>query len=244
SLGVQAFDQGSLKVLGRTHSANDVVESVQILRRAGFANINIDLMFNLPGQTVEIWKDSLQQAVALEPDHLSLYQLTYEEDTDFFEKLRRGEMKEEPLGREMYARGIEYLGRHGYEHYEISNFARPGFEARHNQACWRGEDYLGLGPSACSTVGEWRWQTVSDISAYGQDPLQRKWEPLAPETRQQERVILGLRTREGIPRGWISGKDRFLEEMENQGLLLVRSQRIILTPEGRMIADSILEEIV
>ncbi len=244
SLGVQAFDEKSLKLLGRTHRAADVEKTVHRLRQSGFKNINIDLMFALPGQAMDVWQQSLMQALALEPDHISLYELTYEEDTEFLERLEAGELKPESTGQQMHEWAITTLAAHGFDHYEVSNFARAGKEAKHNQACWAGEDYIGLGPSACSTVGQHRWKTVPDIHAYGQDPLQREWEMLDAATQQKERVMLGLRTDTGIRREWIVGKESILEELQKQSLLQLKQDRIILTSRGRMVADSITEELI
>jgi len=123
SLGVQAFDESSLKTLGRTHRAPDVVSTVQRLRQSGFQNINIDLMFALPGQSLETWQASLQQTLELEPEHISLYELTYEEDTEFLERLETGKLKIESTGRVMHEWAIETLESYGFEHYEVSNFA-------------------------------------------------------------------------------------------------------------------------
>lgn len=244
SLGVQAFDEASLQLLGRTHRAQEVAKTVQRLRRSGFANINIDLMFALPGQSMGTWKSSVQQALELEPDHISLYELTYEEDTEFLERLHAGKLMRETTGAEMHRWAIEELTQYGFIHYEVSNFAKPGKEAQHNQACWAGEDYLGLGPSACSTVGHHRWKTVADIGAYAEDPLSREWELLDPEIRQQEKLMLGLRTNRGIDRTWVRGKDDFLSELEKQSLLQNRHDRIILTSRGLLVADTITEELL
>jgi oxygen-independent coproporphyrinogen-3 oxidase len=244
SLGVQAFDEQSLQLLGRTHRAPDVRKTVRRLRASGFENISIDLMFALPGQSVATWKDSLEHALALEPEHVSLYELTYEEDTEFLKRLESGDLKQEATGQEMHEWAIETLAAHGFSHYEVSNFALPGREARHNQACWAGEDYVGLGPSACSTVGLHRWKTVPDIHAYGNDPLVREWEHLDSALQQQERIMLGLRTSSGIDKDWIHGKDDFLAELEKQGLLEKSQHRIILNSRGRLVADSITEELI
>ncbi|MEM6886400.1 MAG: radical SAM family heme chaperone HemW, partial [Verrucomicrobiota bacterium] len=244
SLGVQAFDEHSLKLLGRTHRAPDVVKTVRRLRESGFENINIDLMFALPGQSMETWQASLQQALELEPEHISLYELTYEEDTEFLERLQAGELMLESTGRAMHEWAIATLELSGFEHYEVSNFAKPGRQARHNQACWQGEDYLGLGPSACSTIGRHRWKTVADIHRYGKDPLEREWEVLDPETQRKEKVMLGLRTNQGVPAEWIAGQDELLEDLEKQSLLQRNQNRIILTTRGRMVADTITGELI
>ena len=154
SLGAQSFDAEMLKLLGRQHAPDDIAETCALLREHGFENINIDLMFALPGQSEAKWEETLRAALACAPKHISAYALTYEEDTPFFEKLQQGEWRQDEA-REiaMFERTRDVLGAAGLVDYEISNFARPGFESRHNLAYWRGADYLGLGPSACSTIG-------------------------------------------------------------------------------------------
>ncbi len=167
SLGAQSFDPEMLRLLGRQHGPEEIAPTCALLREHGFSNLNIDLIFALPGQTEAAWETTIQAALACRPDHVSAYALTYEEDTPFFEKLRRGEWRQDEA-REiaMFERTRELLGAAGLVDYEISNFARPGCESRHNLAYWRGADYLGLGPSACSTIGARRWKNVPDTTAY------------------------------------------------------------------------------
>src|SRR4051812_2867492 len=207
SLGVQSWDDELLKLLGREHNAAQAEASFRILREAGFANLSVDLMFGLPGQTLAQWQADLKKTIALQPDHVSTYCLTYEEDTEFFLRHARGEFREDP---ESDARFLEstmtMLEEAGFEHYEISNYARPGFASAHNRGYWAGDDYLGIGPSAFSTVGMRRWQNVADYRAYadrvgaGSSPV-ASIETLTPEMKRTERIALGLRTREGIPSG-------------------------------------------
>src|SRR5207253_9686101 len=141
--------------------------SFQILRDAGLANVSIDLMFGLPGQTLEQWKADLEKTITLRPDHISTYCLTYEEDTEFFLRHSRGEFREDPESDAQFLEtAMRTLERAGYEHYEISNYARPGFASAHNRGYWAGHDYLGIGPSAFSTVGMRRWQNVCDYRTY------------------------------------------------------------------------------
>jgi oxygen-independent coproporphyrinogen-3 oxidase len=164
SLGVQSFDAGLLEVLGRIHSASQAIETFQLMRAAGFDNINVDLMFALPGQTPAQWRDTLAQAIALQPEHISAYNLTLEEDTEFFRQAITIPVPEEQVA--YYETTVATLAAAGYEQYEISNYAKPGRECAHNLAYWRIADYLGLGPSACSTIGPRRWENVSDTSRY------------------------------------------------------------------------------
>lgn len=153
SIGAQSMDPDILKTLGRTHSARAVQDCVNVGRAAGFTNINIDLIFGVPGQTLESWKSTLQTVLELQPTHLSCYGLTYEEDTDFFHRLKRGECTPNSTRElEMFRLADRILEDAGFHHYEISNYARPGFESLHNLSYWRGEDFHGIGPSAVSTV--------------------------------------------------------------------------------------------
>ena len=157
SLGVQSWDDELLKLLGREHNAQQAQESFRILRAAGLTNINIDLMFGLPRQTIDQWRATLEKTIALEPDHISTYCLTYEEDTEFFLRHVKGEFRQDAdADAGFFEMTMATLENAGYGHYEISNYARPGFESVHNRAYWLGEDYLGIGPSAVSTIGTQR----------------------------------------------------------------------------------------
>ena len=245
SLGVQSFDPDFLKVLGRDHTPEIVERSMALLREAGFDNVNIDLMFALPGQPTEGFKTTLKRAVALQPQHISAYALTYEEDTPFFERLNRGEWtRDEAAEIEMFEGAARYLAAAGLPFYEVSNYARPGFESRHNRAYWRGADYLGLGPSACSTVGAERWTNVKDTARYaaeveaGRLPVGER-EPLPPETRLRERIMFGLRTREGIERTALAGREAEVKEAMGDGLAEWKEDRLVLTRRGRLLADSV-----
>src|SRR6266481_6191087 len=174
SLGVQSWDDHLLKLLGREHNARQAEHSFHLLRAAGFSNINIDLMFGLPGQTIEQWRLTLEKTIALQPDHISAYCLTYEEDTEFFLRYACGEFRQDTdMDAEFFEVAMSILEDAGYEHYEISNYARPGFSSVHNRAYWSGEDYLGIGPSAFSTVAMRRWQNLADYRAYADRVLSR-----------------------------------------------------------------------
>ncbi|HSI83562.1 MAG: radical SAM family heme chaperone HemW [Candidatus Methylacidiphilales bacterium] len=297
SLGAQSFDPAWLKLLGRQHQPRDIVESVQQLRAEGFANISIDLMFALPSQPISVWQDTLAAAVACGPDHLSAYALTYEEDTPFLEKLKRGEWtRNDEREAEMFSLTVDYLASHGLHAYEISNFARPGYESRHNRAYWLGRDYLGLGPSAVSTLGGRRWRNAPDTEAYvtallagdaegngegqnngdglnaspdqpdaensalAQAPRVEE-EEISDEIRQRERIMFGLRMREGVALEDLVRLASFGAESEGgsasqsaatgvpppedhivrEGLAVREDGRLKLTPRGRLVADSIAE---
>ena len=247
SLGAQSFDAGMLQLLGRQHEPADIAPTCALLRKHGFANINIDLMFGLPGQTEAGWETTVQAALACEPNHVSAYALTYEEDTPFFEKLRRGEWQQnEEREIAMFLRTRELLAEAGLVDYEISNFARPGFESRHNLAYWRGADYLGLGPSACSTIGAWRWKNVPDTGAYQEriarsESVREELEEIDAATRARERIMFGLRMREGVARDEFDAlaQRTQLSELAAQGLIVETPDRVRLSPRGQLVADSV-----
>ena len=247
SLGVQSWDDELLKLLGREHNAQQAEESFRILRGAGFTNVNVDLMFGLPGQTVDQWRATLEKTIALEPEHVSTYCLTYEEDTEFFLRHARGEFRQDPdADAEFFEITMAMLEEAGYEHYEISNYARPGFESVHNRAYWLGQDYLGIGPSAVSTIGMERWQNVCDYRTYmnrvlSGESTRTTSENLTHEMKRTERIALGLRTRDGISASEL--KDFAQETDELIGLQLLRKSNgnFALTRRGKSLADSITE---
>ena len=245
SLGVQSWGNALLKILGREHNAAQAEQSFQILREAGCSNINVDLMFGLPGQTVEQWQQTLEKTISLRPDHISAYCLTYEEDTEFFLRQSRGELKANPdTDADFFEIGMSILEEAGYEHYEISNYARPGFSSVHNRAYWSGEDYLGVGPSAFSTVGMRRWQNLADYRAYsdrtllGQSPIAAT-ENLTTEMKRAERIALSLRTRDGISAVELQRFARETDEFIMLGLLRESDGNLVLTQKGKSLADSV-----
>ncbi|MEP7071939.1 MAG: coproporphyrinogen III oxidase family protein, partial [Verrucomicrobiota bacterium] len=186
--------------------------------------------------------------IALEPEHISTYCLTYEEDTEFLSRFERGELVvDEESDAQLLEFTISRLESAGYEHYEISNYARPGFRSRHNRAYWRGADYLGLGPSAFSTRGHQRWQNVADHHEYarrmeGNISLASNLETLSPEAKLRERIALGLRTGEGI-RAELA-EPRAAEHLIAAGLLVRSADRVILTRHGKLLADSVAGELI
>lgn len=225
SMGVQSLDESLLDRLGRVHSRDMVFRSFDILRHAGFANINLDLMFGIPGQSSETWRRTLAEATALGSEHLSCYEVIYEEDTPLFEQLRAGEFEvDEELNCALYEQLIDHAIEAGYQQYEIANFARPGaavvgedpdFACRHNINYWRSGDYHGLGPSAASYLRGRRAKNWSNTRLYceqleqGRRPVETVDE-LAPLARAGETAAFGLR----MNRGWrfaefagITGRD-------------------------------------
>ena len=250
SMGVQSWDPHLLKLLGRVHDADQVRRSFAILREAGFDNLNLDLIYGIPRQSLGQWEESIRQTVDLQPEHISAYCLTYEEDTEFFDRLTRGEFREDAESDAgFFERGVEMLSAAGYGQYEISNHARPGRECRHNLAYWEGADYLGLGPSAWSTIGERRWQNAPDTAAYvqavqaGVRPL-RNEEILPAATREAERIAFGLRMNAGIDPARLAERHELITGLREEGLLEDHGPRVRLTPRGRLLADEIAAELI
>jgi oxygen-independent coproporphyrinogen-3 oxidase len=234
-------------LLGREHNARQAEESFHLLRAAGFTNINVDLMFGLPGQTVEQWKLTLEKTIALQPDHISAYCLTYEEDTEFFLRHARGEFRQDAdTDAEFFELAMSTLENAGYEHYEISNYAQLGFSSVHNRAYWLGKDYLGIGPSAVSTVGMQRWQNVCDYRAYidrvfaGHSPSASS-ETLTQEMKRTERIALSLRTRDGVSTSELKSFTQQTNELIALGLLQQSNGNLVLTRKGKALADSVTE---
>ena len=248
SMGVQSWDAGLLATLGRVHSAHQARRSYEILREAGFENINLDLIFGIPGQTREQWRASLEKTIALDPSHISAYCLTYEEDTEYFLRMSRGQYHpDESLDAELFEMTIDTLEDAGFCQYEISNYSRPGRECRHNLGYWLGADFLGLGPSAFSTVGCDRWKNVSDTTAYvsaieaGGDPADFR-EALTDRTRQAECIAFSLRTNRGVPFDFLPSSEA--EAFANIGLLARDDGRWHLTRKGKLLADSVAEAFI
>ena len=251
SIGVQSWDDGVLATLGRAHTADQAASTYTVLRdEAGFENINMDLMFAIPGQSREQWKSTLLRTIALAPEHISAYCLTYEEDTRYFERLQSGQFhRDDEREAAMFEEAMDLLGAAGYVQYEISNHARPGREALHNFGYWSGADYLGIGPSAFSTVGTRRWQNAPDSALYTSRVAARTspvsfQETVSEKTRAGETLAFGLRTHGGIPVQAAAPWESELVEMRELGLLETRDGRLRLTRRGKLMADSVAEAFV
>jgi oxygen-independent coproporphyrinogen III oxidase len=244
SLGAQSFDPRVLDWMHRTHTASQVPVALEVLRAAGIGNLSIDLIFGLPAELEREWELDLQQALALMPAHLSLYGLTVEPHTPLARWTASGHVQ--PVNEERYA--AEFLGAHqaltaaGYEHYEVSNAARPGCRARHNTAYWTGAPFIGLGPSAHSGFGGTRQWNVREWQAYHQASLAGRSlvagsETLEPTQQAIEEIYLGLRTARGLPAGRLHG------DVERQwitsGWAHLDSNRLQLTPEGWLRLDAL-----
>lgn len=252
SLGVQSLHDGILRVLGRPHDARLARRSVHAVRDSGFDNLSLDFIWGIPGQTPATWLDDLAAAADMAPEHLSCYGLTLEEGTPLAHSVDRGVMAlpDEDAGADMYVRGAEYLAGCGFSQYEVSNFARPGRESRHNRGYWAGEEYLGFGPSAVSTVDGRRWTAPSGLGRYaafvsgtaGADAEER----LSKTIARRERIMLALRTREGLDLKTLASAVEpelraALEPLRSGGRVRLENGRLSLTRTGMLVSNSIIE---
>jgi len=250
SMGVQSWDAALLAILGRVHTAEQAERSYELLREARFDNVNLDLMFAIPTQTLAQWEATLEKTIALAPEHLSAYCLTYEEDTAFFRRFQTGEYSQsKEWDADLFELTLNRLEAAGYEGYEISNHARPGRECLHNLAYWQGADYLGLGPSAFSTCGPNRWQNVADSQEYaarifsGQSAVGFR-EELDAATRLSERIAFGLRTNRGVPIPLLDPWQAVVDEYLSEGFFIREGGCIRLTRKGKLVADTLAEAFV
>ncbi len=262
SLGVQSLDDAMLAALGRAHDAGQARVAFAAARDAGFHNIGMDFIFGLPGQGVEHWLDTLRQAVALGPEHLSCYGLTIEPGTPLAaDAAALAGLPDEDAQAEMFLRGADLLAAQGYAHYEVSNFARvggPDLRCRHNLSCWRGEDALGFGPAAVSTLSgpgaPLRWANPADVPQWADLALsgragQANREVLSPQIRAREALMLALRTAEGLDldayalaHGIDLRRERadLLAQLDRAGLARVSAVRLALTPAGMLVSNSVI----
>lgn len=256
SLGIQSFDAAALAFLGRRHGPEEARQSVRLAREAGFDTVSIDLIYGLPGETAEGWRRTLEEAVSLQPDHLSCYQLTIHEGTPFGFRLERGQLAElpEPEQADRFLFTHAFLRDAGYPGYEVSNFARsPGHRSRHNQKYWYHVPYLGLGPSAHSFARARRWWNERKLKPYqtriaaGERPVAGS-EDLARQDLALEALLLGLRTADGLDLARF--RERYgvdleaanaetIERLAAEGLLERRGERLVPTLSGLAVADSL-----
>jgi oxygen-independent coproporphyrinogen-3 oxidase len=254
SMGAQAMQTRLLRRIGRIHDWEQVVASVEIARNAGFENINLDLMFGLPSQTVADWRETLSAALALGPTHLSCYGLIVEEGTPIGHELAEGRLAlpEEDVEREMYELARQSLAEHGFRQYEISNFAREGYECRHNIGCWTRVPYLGFGWAAHSFFDERRTMNPSTLDGYlaGEEP---KTEPISREEARFESLMLGLRMTRGVKdedfnrMHGITIREAFGERLDkpiNAGLLEWHEGSLTLTRLGMDLQNSVLVDLM
>jgi oxygen-independent coproporphyrinogen-3 oxidase len=243
SLGVQSLDDDLLVRLGRLHSPDDARRAFDAARSAGVDNVSLDLMYGLPGQDVARWESTVREVLAWRPEHLSAYALTLDEGSRWAGEGVAGLPDEETVTAQYWA--LARMAREaGYEHYEISNYARPGRRSRHNQVYWRAEEYLAFGPGACGFLGDVRYGNVKPVARYhamleaGSLPLGTH-EVLTAGQRKAEKVILGLRLSDGVPLTWLEDARPLVETWASLGLLEVAGDRCRLTEAGFLLSDSL-----
>ena len=259
SMGIQTFQEETLKLLHRRHTAKQAIEAFQRCREAGFQNISIDLMYGLPGETLDIWKQDLQQAIALHPEHISAYHLIYEEDTALWKLREQHQVEEadEDLSLTLFTTLIDELTEAGYQHYEISNFCLPEIHSRHNSSYWTGKKYLGCGPSAHSFNGTSRQWNVASLSAYidgiHQGTPDFEIEELDLYTRYNDFVLTSIRTCWGMPLAQL--RNMYGEKLYNyclrmakphleQGVLEICEETLKLTRKGIFVSDGIMSDLM
>lgn len=260
SLGAQSFNNLFLKKLGRIHNTQDIIDSYYLARKEGFNNINIDIMFALPDQTTEDLQITLKKAISLKPDHLSLYNLTIKPGTEYYKKYKKGKLKlpNEDEEFDMYKWAIKFLEESGFEHYEISNFARPYKRSMHNLIYWQNKPYLGIGAGAYSFIKGYRYMNYESPARYTKEMMSGKLpvdngEKLSLRKRMIETIILGLRTKDGV--GYQKFKIRFkvdinnvfhkqISKLINLRLLQKDDFKIKLTKRGIFLANIVFREFV
>ncbi|WP_458408355.1 radical SAM family heme chaperone HemW [Anaerotignum sp.] len=240
SMGVQVWQNRLLKDLGRIHTIEAFQENYKAVREAGFGNVNTDLMFALPDQTMADWQETVKNIVTLGPEHISAYSLILEEGTPFFDRYEKGELEpaEEELDREMYHWAVDYLAEMGYEQYEISNFAKKGRQSRHNRIYWQAEEYLGMGLGSHSYMDGERFHNMYDLQEYIKangdvSLLKEEVEIITEEDALAECMFLGLRLTEGV--SFERFRERFGKEMKN----IYGSQIEELVKDGLLVEDKI-----
>ena len=259
SLGVQTFNDRMLKQIGRSHSEKDIYENIANLKKAGFDNISIDLIYALPKQTMEDVKINVVKAIALDIPHMSLYSLILENHTVFMNRMRRGKLPlpKEDLEAEMFDYIIAELEKAGFEHYEISNFSKPGFESRHNLMYWDNAEYYGIGAGASGYVDGVRYKNHGPIRHYlqaveaGNARVQE--EVLTLNEKMEEEMFLGLRKKSGVSKKrfeekfGLSFEDQYgavVSELTEQGLLVPESDIVRMTKQGLFLGDTVAEKFI
>ena len=249
SLGVQSTDDGLLREIGRVHTFEQVTDAVAAARMAKIQNISLDLIYGLPHQTPEQWQDTLRTAVALEVEHLSCYGLKVEEGTPLYDRRDTAALPDDDLQAEMYLWAVDYLAQHGYHQYEISNFARDGFESRHNLKYWQMMPYAGFGPGAHSDFGDVRFAYTRDLHSYMAGNLElSEREELSPRDRMQEYIMLSLRTTAGIDRRYFEQQyrqrfdpmEKLLVQYEAHGLAARTERGWRLTAAGFLVSNTVI----
>ena len=259
SLGVQTFDDKMLKKIGRSHLEKDIYENIDRLKLAGFDNISIDLIYALPGQTMDQVKDNVAKAIALDIPHMSLYSLILENHTVFMNRMRRGKLPlpKEEVEAEMFEYIIAELERAGFEHYEISNFSKPGFESRHNLMYWDNAEYYGIGAGASGYVNGVRYKNHGPIRHYlkavEEGNARINEEHLSLREQMEEEMFLGLRKKSGVSMKRFEEKfgtsfdnlyGQVVRDLCHQGLLQVEGQQIRMTKKGLFLGDTVAERFI
>lgn len=255
SMGIQSAVDHELQALGRIHTFSQAKQAVEWAKEAGFTNISVDLMSAIPGQTLESYEFSLHQILNLEPQHISSYSLIIEEGTPFYEKYCQKPPVDEETDRRMYEMTGEILEANGYRRYEISNYAKPGYESRHNTKYWTGKDYLGIGLGASSKIGRFRIQNERELSRYLQNIQEHKRvsyieETLTKEEEEKEYFILGLRCTRGVSlkqfvqcfgREALAGYEETIRRICELGLAKRQGEMLALTKKGIDVSNLIFE---
>lgn len=259
SLGVQTFDDKMLKKIGRSHLEKDIYENIDRLKLAGFDNISIDLIYALPGQTMEQVKDNVAKAIGLDIPHMSLYSLILENHTVFMNRMRRGKLPlpKEELEAEMFEYIIAELEKSGFEHYEISNFSKPGFESRHNLMYWDNAEYYGIGAGASGYVNGVRYKNHGPIrhylSAVEEGNARITEEHLSQKEQMEEEMFLGLRKRSGVSMARFEEKfgrsfdglyGEIVRDLVQQGLMQIEGDRVRMTKRGLFLGDTVAERFI
>lgn len=257
SIGVQSANDDMLRRIGRLHNFSQAEEAVVNARLAGFKNVSIDLMYGLPSQSRDDWADTLTRAAALKPDHISCYGLKLAEGTELYTFKDTPFIPDDDTQADMYLYAVEALSRFGYRQYEISNFAKRGFESRHNMKYWRGEEYISFGAAAHSYVGGLRYNYIADASEYARrimsgDPVVDQTEEISRREQASEYLMLGLRTVQGISEEeyraiYPSSFELIEEKLEfcaKHGFAVKNEDRWSLTPRGFLVSNAIIGEIL
>lgn len=259
SLGVQTFDNKMLKKIGRSHQEQDIYDNIRHLKQAGFDNISIDLIYALPGQTMDQVKENVAKAIDLDIPHMSLYSLILENHTVFINRMRRGKLPlpKEELEAEMFEYIIEELEKAGFEHYEISNFSKPGFESRHNLVYWDNAEYYGLGAGASGYVDGIRYKNHGPIRHYLEAVEAGKAriteEHLTLEEKMEEELFLGLRKKTGVSKARFEEKfgvsfdqryGQVVASLTEQGLLVPDDKQVRMTKRGLFLGDTVAEKFI
>ncbi len=258
SLGIQCDDDGILKKIGRPHSYAQAVSAVKRIRRFGFKNLSVDLMYGLPGQSLQAWEKTLQNVLTLRPEHISCYGLKVEEGTPLYEYQEFCNLADDDTQADMYLSAVEILRQHGYRQYEISNFCRKGNVSRHNLKYWNGEPYLGFGPNASSDFGGQRFTVVRDLEGYIRGmktggPVLQEVQTVAARERAGEYLMMRLRTVSGIdPKEYekkyllpFAPLEKSLMQCKERGLAVKTFDgRWRLTPNGFLLSNSIISDLL